>query len=92
MLGDKCVSHFASLAKYAVAFLRNSHIELRWQFLEREAEDLGATLKVADDPAAIPFFILGGAGIIIRHAVAQAVVKQDGVRTAEQYSTTVAAG
>ena len=33
MLFDKGVLHFASLAKYTVAFLRNSHVSLLGQFL-----------------------------------------------------------
>ena len=69
--------HGLWLAKNCVAFLRNSHIRLWRQFLEGEAESLGAALEIADHPAAVPFFILGGAGIMIRHAIAQAVVKQD---------------
>jgi hypothetical protein len=48
MLGNKRVSHFASLAKYAVAFL-NSHIWLWWDLQQREAEGLGASLQIADD-------------------------------------------
>jgi hypothetical protein len=35
---------------------------------EREAEGLGAPLKVANYPAAVSLLILGGAGVVIRHA------------------------
>lgn len=44
--------HGRWLAKNCVAFLRNSHIRLRRDFLEGEAESLGAALQVAGSDAA----------------------------------------
>jgi hypothetical protein len=75
---DKRESHGRSFAKYAVAFLRNSHVRLLWHFVQGEAEGLGAALQIADYPAAIPFFVLRCAGVMICHAVSQAIVEQNG--------------
>lgn len=41
-----------------LAFLRNSHIRLRRQFMQDEAEGLGTALQISDHPAAVAFLIL----------------------------------
>ena len=58
ILGNKGISHFVSLAKYAVAFLRNSRIRFRRHLMQDEAEGLGAALQISDHPAAIALLIL----------------------------------
>lgn len=57
---------------------RNSCLWLRRQFLEREAESLGAALEITNYPAAIPLLILSRTGVTIRHTMPQSVLEQHG--------------
>ncbi len=76
IIGNKRVSRFASLAKYAVAFLRNSYVRFFGDFVQSEAEGLGSALQIADHSASIALLVLSSAGIVIRHAVPQAVIER----------------
>jgi len=78
MLGHERVLHLASLAKYAAAFLRNSHVGLQWQFLQIIPERLCAAPEIPEYAIAVSFLIMGRAGVFLCHAVSEGIVEQDG--------------
>ncbi|MBG6147967.1 hypothetical protein IWQ51_006123 [Labrenzia sp. EL_142] len=75
MLGDERVPHFASLAKYAVAFLRNTLGITHWR--QGISERLGVALEIGKHTASMPLVIGHCTGIAISHADAQGVVEED---------------
>jgi hypothetical protein len=73
VLSNERIPHRDSLAKYAVAFLRNSlFVRKRGK---GKAEGFGATLEVCEDAGSVALFICRGSGIMIAHAKPQGVIK-----------------
>ena len=50
--------HARPLAKNWVAFLRNTHVRLCWDFMQGKAEGLGTVLQIPDHSAAIALLVL----------------------------------
>ena len=76
MQGNERVLHFASLAKYAAAFLRNT-VSNRYR-CQLVAHGPGAALEIRNDAATMPFIVGRSAWIMIGHPKSQGIVEKDG--------------
>ncbi len=75
MQGNERVLHFASLAKYAAAFLRNTRLGNHG--FQLEAQRPGASLQVCQNPTAMPFVISGSTRITISHAEPKGIEEEN---------------
>ena len=70
---DPGVLHSASLAKYAAAFLRNTH-----RLLQGEPELRCPSVPLLDDALPVLLLVVRSSRVLILHAEAHGVVEQDG--------------
>jgi hypothetical protein len=75
VLGNEGIPHRDSLAKYAVAFLRNSLCVGHWG--KGKSESLGTTLEVCKDAGSVSLFVGCCTGVVVAHPKAQRIVKQN---------------
>jgi hypothetical protein len=77
VLRDEGELHVDSFAKYAAAFLRNSHrhyLDLGW--LENVSERFRTSLEISEDTPPIALFVIGRAGICVVHPMANSMSEQ----------------
>lgn len=61
----------------ATAFLRNSHVSVFGQLMQIITQRLGPSLEITENTAAVLFFIVRCAWVLVGHAVPQGVVEQN---------------
>src|SRR5258708_4359488 len=72
---DPGVLHSDSLAKYAVAFLRNTH---RLRLLQGESEFRRPSMQLLDNALPVLLLVVGSSRVLIIHPEAHGVIEQHG--------------